>query len=123
MRLACKQYAYLPRLNAILFHGIRLIASAAHLELIHTIDLSALKPYVKRIVFKSTKYSWVMTKPIFEQILLLGPAHDIIERENKRLREIGKARDDYSGLEFLHIDVVDDRFVEKYMNGNGPFSR
>lgn len=60
LRLACREYAYLPRLLGVLFEGIKLVASPGHLEL-HQIDLTKVKPYARRVVFDPEAHSSAIT--------------------------------------------------------------
>ena len=82
LRLACRQYAHLPWLLQHLFRGLRFLASPTAVELSH---LSLMLPYVERIVFEPTKYSWAMTRDTFREIVLfraLQPhcaEHDVSE--------------------------------------------
>ena len=126
LRLACGQFAYLPKVMEALFHCIRLVASPEHVHLTGTIDLSMIKPYVKTIVMEPTKYSWTMTEEIFGDIVLIAPLQDFCDRDREKIWARRDAGEDISGATYLgraqFAKLGMRGFVQEYMNGEMPFS-
>ena len=110
----------------ILFHRMCLVASSEQAELAHVTDLSTIKPYVKAIVMKPTKYSWTMTADIFEDIVLIGPLQEFCDRDREKIWARRDAGEDISGATYLGRDQFANLgmrgFVENYMDGKMPFS-
>jgi len=55
LRLACREYAYLPRLMTALFERVCLVRPLEYLELLRSTGLSWQKQYVRRVVFALDK--------------------------------------------------------------------
>ncbi|KAF1950502.1 hypothetical protein CC80DRAFT_496759 [Byssothecium circinans] len=122
LRLACRQYAYLPRLLSILFHGVRLLASPRLVELAQNMDMSKIKPHVKRIAFEPTKYSWNMTYDLFREIIFQELMEEAGEKEKDKFRAQAKARGpEYSGMRWSDNTSSVAEFINKYMEGKAPF--
>ena len=108
-----------------LFYGVQLVASPEHAQLAHVTDLSAIRPYVKTIVMKPTKYSWTMTEHIFGDIVLIAPLLEFCDEENRKIRARRDAGEDVRGAIYLGRDQFAKLgmkgFVHEYMNGKMPF--
>ncbi|XPS72343.1 hypothetical protein M3J09_004508 [Ascochyta lentis] len=126
LRLACRQYAYLPRLLEKLFHGIRLVASSEQVYLAETLDLSVIKPYVKSIAMEPSKYSWAMTKDTFQDIVLVTPLQQFCYAMNRKGLQTMRTGKDFSNPIPIGRDQFADLgltgFVQQYMDGKMPFS-
>ncbi|KZM18723.1 hypothetical protein ST47_g10076 [Ascochyta rabiei] len=126
LRLACRQYAYLPRLLEKVFRGIQLVASHEQVNLAETLDLSVIKPYVKTIAMEPTKYSWAMTEEVFRDIVLVTPLQEWCYDVNQKRLEMMKAGGDVSGSIILgrkqFAELGMRGFVQQYMGGKMPVS-
>ncbi|KAL1610843.1 hypothetical protein SLS60_002514 [Paraconiothyrium brasiliense] len=78
LRVACRQYAYLPMLLDMLFATVHLVASAEHAETVAKTDLSMLKQYVKSVSFEPTKESWMTKRELFDDIILVRPFEEAV---------------------------------------------
>src|SRR5690349_1202486 len=79
LRLASRQYAYMPEIMKILFTAVRFVASPEHVRILGSTDLFRMRPYVKEIVMVPTRFSWNMTLDTFEQIVLTEPVREFCE--------------------------------------------
>ena len=78
LRLVHPPFAYLQRLQRLLFREVCLIADEQHLDVVEKTDLSQLAPYVTRITFKPSMYSMYLQEEGFRKVALEGV------RENMR---------------------------------------
>lgn len=68
LRSVHPNFASLARLNQALFHNATLIATPEHPELVERTELKRLAPYVKRVLFKPSMYSWALSENDFQSI-------------------------------------------------------
>lgn len=84
LRLSCWSFSYIPRLLAILFRGVKLIAVPEHLEHLEKADISKLAPSVQRLTFFPAFQSWTLSYDEFREIVV----SQAIERHCNDHREI-----------------------------------
>ncbi|KAH6616851.1 hypothetical protein C7974DRAFT_53419 [Boeremia exigua] len=116
LRLACRQYAYLPALLADIFQHIRIEASPEQVKVAELLDLSSMKPYVKAITMVPSKYTWTMTEGKFQHIIWSPRAEEIFDEKF--------SVNDSSALgrqEIKELGLVS--FVEKHTDGAMPFTK
>lgn len=126
LREACRQYAYLPRLLESVFEHIRIQASPEQVEVAESIDLCYIRPYVRVITMTPSKYSWKMTKDVFQHVIST-PRIEEICKQIERVRY--QAKGAYEGISSLptsgDVDIKESgwkTFVEKHSDGKTPFS-
>jgi len=125
MRLASRQFAYFPRIMDALFHSVQFTASPQHIALAAVMDFTNLAHHVKNVVFQPDKYSWIMTKELFEEIVLLEPLRERCKKHNEEVR--AEVRVDGSEAPVYWYDAIMYRlgwraFVKMYMDGIAPWS-
>jgi hypothetical protein len=133
LRLACRQYAYLPTLNKILFQKLCLTASPESVRRAEAIDSSGIRPFVEEIIFRPTKYSWDMTRDIHREITLIDALYSFCREKGdgykvKPLRELVNSTNYVKdpnipfqdGHEIRKFGFAD--FAQKYMDGKIPIS-
>ena len=112
LRLSCRCFAYNPRLMEILFRGARLIAEPEHFDLLEKADIRKIAPYVQRLTFFPPFHSWAMKFDGFREIVL----SQAIERycyDHDIWTGGGSFADENDGYT---------KFIEKYWDGQPPFS-
>jgi hypothetical protein len=119
----------MPRILDILFSSVQFLASTAHVAIAATTDLKALAPHVKRVVFQPDKYSWAMTRELFEEIVMLGPLREKCRALNDEKRSGGDPSvvGPTSGVQVWWDDTSMLQegwrgFVDKQMDGKAPWS-
>lgn len=127
LRLACRQYAYLPYLLEKTFQWIRIEASPDQVEVAESVDLSCIRPYVKAVVFVPSKYSWAMTEQKFWDIIWAPRVEEIYNALREKERQIwdawGRAFSAAAELkkDFEELGLMG--LIEKHANGPIQFTK
>jgi hypothetical protein len=126
LRVACRQYAYLPALLAEVFQWIRFEASPELVEAAESLDLSCIKPYVKNITVVPTKYSWIMTEDAFQCIIWAPRAEEICDEIRSKADRIREAGGDLTDLPVSGPEEIEKlglmTFIENHTDGPMPFT-
>jgi hypothetical protein len=116
MRLACRQFAYLPTIMEALFSHIQFLASPQQVALAGVMDFKNLATYVKGVKFQPDKYSWVMEQVTFEEMVMLGPLG--WEARWKNAQAAGLKGADINSMMQLHWRA----HVNRNLDGKAPWS-
>lgn len=119
LRLACRQFAYLSSLNEVLFYRLSLRAEPEAIRSTETADFKSLEPYVEKIVFTPTKYSWDMTETVFREITLSEPLLDYCDQYNAKVRR--QPAGTWDGRDLINsneiVSLGYEGFAQKHLNG------
>jgi hypothetical protein len=92
-----------------------------------TVDLSGIRPFVKKIVFQPSKYSWDMTNDIYGDISIINKLFAFCQEKEDEMKAEHihgetRWRIHFPGTsEVFKLGYTD--FVRKYMDGEMPISR
>ena len=112
LRLSCRSFSYVPRLLAILFRGVKLVAVPEHLEHLEKADIRKLALYVERLTFFPAFQSWTLGFDAFKEIVL-SQAIDQYSYEHEIWDGMGSLVDKEDGHS---------KFVNQHWAGKLPFS-
>ena len=76
LRLVHPNFARLTSIQKVLFNGIRLVADPAHLDIVEATELCRFAPFVRRVLFKPSMYSYTLTQKLFRRLAERDVAED-----------------------------------------------
>ena len=113
LRLSSRSFSYIPRLLAILFRGIKLVAVPESLDHLEKADIGKLAPYVQRLTFFPSIQSWTLSFDDFKEIMV----SQSIQRYCKDHREIPNRSNS-----LIYEEDGYSKFINRYWAGRKPFS-
>ncbi|KAF1926935.1 uncharacterized protein M421DRAFT_6500 [Didymella exigua CBS 183.55] len=124
LRLACRQFAHLPKLLGKVFKHILIIASPEQVQIAESLDLSSIKPYVRVITMAPSKYSWTMTEHQFRHIVSIPRIEEICQELSMTYYRVKSTGGDVSGFSQSREQEIKEgwqHFLEKHTDGKMPY--
>ena len=107
MRLSSPRFAYLKRVQEVLFEKVRLVPTQEHLALLASIDVSRIGPFVHKVTFVAPAVGWTLSLETFKEIIIAQAIQKYASNDEK-----GSATSEPHGHQ---------TFIEQHWNGKVPF--